>query len=130
MLSFASSRAAALLRTPAHIGNALRQSVASNGIGLTAGVSAPSSLAEPTANQARCPCGGGLINKRSLLTQHYNRLPIRKKWRTALKKGTFFWCSRTGQIKMPPLKIAGYDEKNPYRGRFEDLRATRVEFKY
>eukprot|EP00930_Biecheleria_cincta_P003820 TRINITY_DN104730_c0_g1_i1.p2 TRINITY_DN104730_c0_g1~~TRINITY_DN104730_c0_g1_i1.p2 ORF type:complete len:115 (-),score=22.64 TRINITY_DN104730_c0_g1_i1:237-548(-) len=70
------------------------------------------------------------INSVSLLRQYYNRMPIRKKWRKAIMRGTMIMCEKTGQVKMPPIAISGYDEKkNPYRGRFEQLRSTRVWFK-
>eukprot|EP00434_Breviolum_minutum_P033712 symbB.v1.2.029831.t1/scaffold3306.1/size59376/1 len=69
-------------------------------------------------------------NSVSLLQQWYRKMPIRRKWRKAIKKGTMIMCERTGQVRIPPLAMSGYDEKkNPYRGRFEDLRSTRVWFK-
>eukprot|EP00435_Cladocopium_sp_Y103_P055855 s990_g18.t1 len=67
------------------------------------------------------------LNSVSLLQQYYRKMPIRKKWRRAIVRGTMVMCEKTGQVKIPPLAISGYDEKkNPYRGRFEDLRSTRV----
>ncbi|CAK8999149.1 Hypothetical protein SCF082_LOCUS5940 [Durusdinium trenchii] len=69
-------------------------------------------------------------NSVSLLQQFYNKLPIRKKFRVALRRGTMVMCPKTGQVRIPPLAISGYDDKkNPYRGRLEDLRAPRVWFK-
>ncbi|CAJ1423272.1 unnamed protein product [Effrenium voratum] len=45
-------------------------------------------------------------------------MPIRKKYRRAIMRGTMVMCERTGQVRIPPLAISGYDEKkNPYRGR-------------
>ncbi|CAE7768422.1 slc38a2 [Symbiodinium sp. CCMP2456] len=45
-------------------------------------------------------------------------------------KGTMVMCEKTGQVRIPPLAISGYDErKNPYKGRFEDLRSTRIWLK-
>ncbi|CAJ1373526.1 unnamed protein product [Effrenium voratum] len=70
------------------------------------------------------------LNSVSLLQQYYRKMPIRKKYRRAIMRGTMVMCERTGQVRIPPLAISGYDEKkNPYRGRFEDLRALRVWFK-
>ncbi|CAA9987979.1 conserved protein, unknown function [Plasmodium knowlesi strain H] len=78
------------------------------------------------------------INSVSILQQFYNRLPIRKKYIKAIKKGTLIWDK--GQVKIPPLKIEGYDPpkkclsplvKNrnyQYRGGFQNLKAHRVEF--
>ncbi|SBO22108.1 conserved Plasmodium protein, unknown function [Plasmodium knowlesi strain H] len=119
------------------------------------------------------------INSVSILQQFYNRLPIRKKYIKAIKKGTLIWdkgqvslssaeksalhrfsasyrfttlpvycfttlpvyCFTTlPQVKIPPLKIEGYDPpkkclsplvKNrnyQYRGGFQNLKAHRVEF--
>mmetsp|Transcript_72006 Transcript_72006/g.166760 ORF Transcript_72006/g.166760 Transcript_72006/m.166760 type:complete len:126 (-) Transcript_72006:157-534(-) len=70
------------------------------------------------------------INSVSLLRQYYNRMPIRKKWRKAIMKGTMVMCEKTGQVRIPPLVISGYDEKkNPYRGKWEHLRSPRVWFR-
>ncbi|CAE7223741.1 slc38a2, partial [Symbiodinium pilosum] len=70
------------------------------------------------------------INSVSLLRQYYNRLPVRRKYRRAIMKGTMVMCEKTGQVRIPPLAISGYDERrNPYRGRFEDLRSTRIWLK-
>ncbi|CDU16473.1 hypothetical protein YYC_03403 [Plasmodium yoelii 17X] len=78
------------------------------------------------------------INSVSILQQFYNRLPIRKKYIKAIKKGTLIWDK--GQVKIPPLKIEGYDppkkclspltknRNNQYRGNFQNLKAHRVEF--
>mmetsp|Transcript_43760 Transcript_43760/g.127364 ORF Transcript_43760/g.127364 Transcript_43760/m.127364 type:complete len:129 (-) Transcript_43760:29-415(-) len=82
----------------------------------------------PAAGQARST--SSIINSRSLLEQYYRKLPIRKKFRRAMMRGTMVMCDRTGQVKIPPIAISGYDEKkNPYRGRFEDLRSPRVWLK-
>ncbi|SBT35036.1 conserved protein, unknown function [Plasmodium ovale wallikeri] len=82
--------------------------------------------------------------KISILQQFYNRLPIRKKYIKAIKKGTLIWDK--GQVplpssgahqavKIPPLKIEGYDppkkclsplvknRNNQYRGKFQNLKA-------
>ncbi|CRG95315.1 conserved protein, unknown function [Plasmodium gallinaceum] len=97
-------------------------------------------------NTAICNCSNFLVLKRykshlnsvSILQQFYNRLPIRKKYIKAIKKGTLIWDK--GQVKIPPLKIEGYDppkkclsplsknRNNQYRGRFENLKSHRVEF--
>eukprot|EP00405_Crypthecodinium_cohnii_P016721 CAMPEP_0206449514 /NCGR_PEP_ID=MMETSP0324_2-20121206/18136_1 /ASSEMBLY_ACC=CAM_ASM_000836 /TAXON_ID=2866 /ORGANISM="Crypthecodinium cohnii, Strain Seligo" /LENGTH=122 /DNA_ID=CAMNT_0053918909 /DNA_START=46 /DNA_END=414 /DNA_ORIENTATION=- len=70
------------------------------------------------------------VNKTSLLQQYYRRMPIRKKFRRAIIRGTMIMCEKTGQVKIPPIGMSGYDDKkNPYRGKFEDLRSTRVWFK-
>mmetsp|Transcript_46907 Transcript_46907/g.73214 ORF Transcript_46907/g.73214 Transcript_46907/m.73214 type:complete len:138 (-) Transcript_46907:42-455(-) len=70
------------------------------------------------------------INSVSLLQQYYNKLPVRKKWKKAIRRGTMIWCEKTGQVKIPPIAIAGYDEKkNPYRGKLENLRSPRIWFK-
>lgn len=78
------------------------------------------------------------LNSVSILQQFYNRLPIRKKYIKAIRKGTLIWDK--GQVKIPPLKIEGFDppkkclspltknRNNQYRGKFENLRAHRVEF--
>ncbi|SBT76881.1 conserved protein, unknown function [Plasmodium ovale] len=78
------------------------------------------------------------LNSVSILQQFYNRLPIRKKYIKAIKKGTLIWDK--GQVKIPPLKIEGYDppkkclsplvknRNNQYRGKFQNLKAHRVEF--
>lgn len=78
------------------------------------------------------------LNSVSILQQFYNRLPIRKRYIKAIKKGTLIWDK--GQVKIPPLKIEGYDppkkclspfsknRNNQYKGRFEHLKASRVEF--
>ncbi|KAK1441873.1 hypothetical protein BgAZ_502050 [Babesia gibsoni] len=77
-------------------------------------------------------------NSVSILQQHYNRLPIRKKFIKAIKRGTLVWDR--GQVKIPPILCEGYDppkqcllpnEKNKnrqYRGRFEKLQSKRVSF--
>ncbi|CAE8585775.1 unnamed protein product [Polarella glacialis] len=89
-------------------------------------VAGPCGIAAPLALQVRWK---NQINSVSLLRQYYNRMPIRKKWRKAIMRGTMVMCEKTGQVKMPTLAISGYDEKNPYRGRFENLKSTRVWFK-
>ncbi|KAI4838996.1 hypothetical protein MKS88_002508 [Plasmodium brasilianum] len=78
------------------------------------------------------------LNSVSILQQFYNRLPIRKKYIKAIKKGTLIWDK--GQVKIPPLKIEGYDppkkclsplvknRNNQYRGKFQNLKSHRVEF--
>ncbi|CDR97629.1 hypothetical protein, conserved [Babesia bigemina] len=77
-------------------------------------------------------------NSVSILQQHYNRLPIRKKFIRAIKRGTLVWDR--GQVKIPPLHCEGYDpprqcllpnerhRRRQYRGRFEHLQSKRVSF--
>ncbi|GFE53901.1 hypothetical protein BaOVIS_013050 [Babesia ovis] len=77
-------------------------------------------------------------NSVSILQQHYNRLPIRKKFIRAIKRGTLVWDR--GQVKIPPLLCEGYDppkqcllpnetyRRKQYRGRFENLKSKRVSF--
>mmetsp|Transcript_56795 Transcript_56795/g.157215 ORF Transcript_56795/g.157215 Transcript_56795/m.157215 type:complete len:123 (-) Transcript_56795:92-460(-) len=103
-------------------------------------------LSLPTLASEAIPCNGSgavvwhsvtqvrwksnLINSVSLLRQYYNRMPIRKKWRRAILRGTMIMCEKTGQVRMPPIAISGYDDKkNPYRGKFEHLRSPRIWFK-
>uniref|UniRef100_A0A7S1F7C3 Uncharacterized protein n=1 Tax=Noctiluca scintillans TaxID=2966 RepID=A0A7S1F7C3_NOCSC len=80
-------------------------------------------------SQIRGPSGSNPINSVSLLQQYYKSMPIRKKWRKAIQKGTMIWCNKTGQVRIPPMTIQGYDAKNPYRGKWTDLRAPRVYLK-
>eukprot|EP00929_Paragymnodinium_shiwhaense_P101536 TRINITY_DN64698_c0_g1_i1.p1 TRINITY_DN64698_c0_g1~~TRINITY_DN64698_c0_g1_i1.p1 ORF type:complete len:149 (+),score=26.16 TRINITY_DN64698_c0_g1_i1:91-537(+) len=68
-------------------------------------------------------------NSTSLLQQYYAKLPIRKKWRRAIMRGTMVLDKRNGQVKIPTLEMTGYDHRNPYRGKFENLRSPRVWFK-
>eukprot|EP00927_Polykrikos_kofoidii_P074709 TRINITY_DN70736_c0_g1_i1.p1 TRINITY_DN70736_c0_g1~~TRINITY_DN70736_c0_g1_i1.p1 ORF type:complete len:126 (-),score=18.86 TRINITY_DN70736_c0_g1_i1:47-424(-) len=69
-------------------------------------------------------------NSESLFQQYYNNLKIRKKWKRAIRKGTFIWCEKTGQVRIPTVGMSGYDEKkNPFKGRFENCRSPRVWLK-
>src|SRR5699024_8502201 len=91
---------------------------------------------------------GGSINSRSLLQQFYNSLPIRRRFRKALKKGVLVWCK--GQLKLPPVAAEGYPLSSnllppqhkqphmqqqqlqrcskPFKGRIQDLKAERIWF--
>lgn len=70
------------------------------------------------------------VNSTSLLQQYYNSLPITKKWRRAIKKGTMMWCERRGQVVMPPISVQGYERvPGGYKGRIENCRAQRLTFK-
>ncbi len=68
-------------------------------------------------------------HSKSILQMWYGRLPIRKKYIRALRKGTLVW--ENGQVKLPPIAIASYDEsKNgPYKGKLTQLRSPRIWFK-
>ncbi|KAF8822646.1 hypothetical protein IE077_003244 [Cardiosporidium cionae] len=72
-------------------------------------------------------------NSVSVLQQFYNHLPIRKKYRRALKRGTLIWDK--GQMKIPPVgtpvlnsfKLSAFDKQVPFgkssKTRFERLKA-------
>merc|ERR1712194_681578 len=68
------------------------------------------------------------VNSISLLAQMYCRLSIRKKWRTAIKKGTMMWDPKIGQVVIPPLQMQGYSRDAPYKGKWENCKSVRVEF--
>eukprot|EP00922_Rhytidocystis_sp_ex-Travisia-forbesii_P004366 GHVS01006354.1.p1 GENE.GHVS01006354.1~~GHVS01006354.1.p1 ORF type:complete len:177 (-),score=22.28 GHVS01006354.1:30-560(-) len=80
----------------------------------------------------------GHQNVTSLLHQHYNRLPISKKYRKAIRKGSLIWDK--GQVKIPPISILGYDlpkkcqppyskaGNNIYKGKLENLRVSKIRF--
>ncbi|CAI7720216.1 conserved Plasmodium protein, unknown function [Plasmodium vivax] len=106
-----------------------------NAVGLLIGAAARSCCWAAPPGQRRHKSH---LNSVSILQQFYNRLPIRKRYIKAIKKGTLVWDK--GQVKIPPLKIEGYDppkkclsplvknRNNQYRGSFLNLRAHRVEF--
>jgi hypothetical protein len=63
-----------------------------------------------------------------MLQLWYGKLPIRKKYIRALRKGTMVW--ENGQVKIPPLTMVGYDERRkPYQGNLSQLKSPRVWFK-
>lgn len=78
------------------------------------------------------------VNSETTLQQHYNRLPIRKKFLRAVKRGTLVWDK--GQVKLPPIAIEGYDPprrtltsfqkhmRNQFKGKLHTLRARRLWF--
>lgn len=39
------------------------------------------------------------LNSVSLLQQYYRKMPIRKKWRRAIMRGTMVMCPKTGQAR-------------------------------
>uniref|UniRef100_A0A3B0NDK4 Uncharacterized protein n=1 Tax=Theileria annulata TaxID=5874 RepID=A0A3B0NDK4_THEAN len=77
-------------------------------------------------------------NSVSILQQFYNKLPIRKKYIKAIKRGTLIWDK--GQVRIPPIIAEGYDppkycllpnekhRNNHYKGRFENLTSKKVSF--
>ena len=109
-----------------------------------------SSAAEPkpTTSVSSTTCGtsgrgGGLLQSshiclgnthmctKTQLQQVYCSLPIRRRWRTALKKGTMKWDEKIGQLLMPPLIVEGHEKgKPPYKGKFRNCRAQRVMFQH
>jgi hypothetical protein len=67
-------------------------------------------------------------HSKSILQLWYGKLPIRKKYIRALRKGTMVW--EDGQVKLPPVAIVGRDDReNPFKGNFTQLRAPRVWFR-
>ncbi|CEM28373.1 unnamed protein product [Vitrella brassicaformis CCMP3155] len=65
-------------------------------------------------------------NSKTILNQWYDSLPLTKRWKRAIRKGTMVW--EKGQVKIPRLKVEGYDCKtNPYRGPLSALRSPRIE---
>ena len=67
-------------------------------------------------------------HSKSILQLWYGKLPIRKKYIRALRKGTLVW--EDGQVKLPPIAMTGYDERrNPYRGNLSQLRSPRIWFR-
>ena len=67
-------------------------------------------------------------HSKSILQLWYGKLPIRKKYIRALRKGTLVW--EDGQIKIPPIAMTGYDErKNPFKGNLSNLRSPRIWFR-
>mmetsp|Transcript_2296 Transcript_2296/g.5081 ORF Transcript_2296/g.5081 Transcript_2296/m.5081 type:complete len:107 (-) Transcript_2296:49-369(-) len=95
------------------------------GLALLSNVSTPSTL-DFFSIQRRWR----FAKSKSLLVQYYKGIPVRKKYRTALKRGLVVWDHNNGCIKLPPVAVQGYDENtNPYRGTFENCRSTRVWYK-
>lgn len=67
-------------------------------------------------------------HSKSILQLWYGKLPIRKKYIRALRKGTLVW--EDGQIKIPPIAMTGYDERiNPFKGNLSNLRSPRIWFR-
>ena len=67
-------------------------------------------------------------HSKSILQLWYGKLPIRRKYIRALRKGTMVW--EDGQVKLPPIAMTGYeDPAKPFRGHITQLRAPRVWFK-
>ncbi|CAD7963024.1 unnamed protein product [Amoebophrya sp. A25] len=65
------------------------------------------------------------------LQQVYCSLPLRRRWRKALQKGTMKWDEKVGQLLMPTLVIEGHEKgKKPYKGRLENCRSQRIMFQY
>lgn len=68
---------------------------------------------------------------KTMLQQFYCAMPIRKRYRTALKKGTMKWCEKRGQVLIPPLIIEGHEKgKTPFKGKFENCRSQRIMFQH
>lgn len=68
----------------------------------------------PRASSCASPFGFGVrlsrslwgsINSRSLLDQFYLRLPVRRRFKKALMRGTLVWDK--GQVRLPPIAVAG-----------------------
>ena len=64
-----------------------------------------------------------------LRRQYYNRLPIRKKWKRAIMKGTMVMCDRTGQAGRPDaflthcfIHSTGLEKEAKQQRRFESHR--------
>jgi hypothetical protein len=67
-------------------------------------------------------------HSKSILQLWYGKLPIRKKYIRALRKGTLIW--EDGQVKIPPIAMVGHeDRENPFKGNLSQLRSPRVWFK-
>jgi hypothetical protein len=68
-------------------------------------------------------------HSKSMLQLWYGRLPIRKKYIRALRKGTLVW--EDGKVKLPPIAMTGYDEntQGPFKGKLSQVRSPRVWFK-
>mmetsp|Transcript_26018 Transcript_26018/g.51029 ORF Transcript_26018/g.51029 Transcript_26018/m.51029 type:complete len:117 (+) Transcript_26018:250-600(+) len=82
------------------------------------------------------PLSPSILNQRcdfhkkskSVIFQAVQRLPIRKRFKRAIRMGLMVY--EKGQVKLPPIAVAGYDVNGPnkYRGKLENCRATRISF--
>mmetsp|Transcript_9878 Transcript_9878/g.9759 ORF Transcript_9878/g.9759 Transcript_9878/m.9759 type:complete len:100 (+) Transcript_9878:56-355(+) len=64
---------------------------------------------------------------KSVIWRFYNRLNVRRKYKTAIRRGRMVW--KDGQVQFPKIGIAGFDDhKNAYRGKIENCRAPRIWF--
>nr|CEL64953.1 TPA: hypothetical protein BN1204_008175_1 [Neospora caninum Liverpool] len=83
----------------------------------------------------------GHKHSESVLQQFYNRLPVRKRFLKAIRKGTLIWDK--GQVKIPPIAMQGYGLPNKlvlphqkefnnklpkFKGKINQLKATRIWF--
>lgn len=68
-------------------------------------------------------------HSKSILQLWYGRLPIRKKYIRALRKGTLVW--ENGQVKLPPIAMSNYNEgtEGAYKGKLAQVRSPRIWFK-
>eukprot|EP00920_Eleutheroschizon_duboscqi_P025902 GHVT01063977.1.p1 GENE.GHVT01063977.1~~GHVT01063977.1.p1 ORF type:complete len:309 (+),score=50.31 GHVT01063977.1:248-1174(+) len=90
----------------------------------------PATCTAATGTSIQGRAFGAHKNSESILQQYYKRLPIRKKYLRALRRGTLTYDH--GQVKIPPVAMYGYDAKgegpNVYKGKLERLRTKRLWF--
>ncbi|PFH32697.1 hypothetical protein BESB_013090 [Besnoitia besnoiti] len=87
------------------------------------------------------PLLAGHKHSESVLQQFYNRLPVRKRFLKAIRKGTLIWDK--GQVKIPPIAMQGYGLPNKlvlphqqefnnklpkFKGKINHLKAPRIWF--
>ena len=67
-------------------------------------------------------------HSKSILQLWYGKLPIRKKYIRALRKGTMVW--ENGQVKLPPIGVSDENESGRViPTNLSQLRASRVWYK-